>query len=92
MEPSQARKTKGGEDRVGWCATSRHWVVNATFRVVWGDQVVAREDDQWGVDGRYEGRLVEGALKPTCEVKRLWVMHLGDVEDRFEIAWGDTLP
>ena len=45
-----------------------------------------------GVDARYEGRLVDGALKPTCEVERLWVMHLGDVEDRFEIAWVTPFP
>ena len=50
------------------------------------------EDGQWGVDARYEGRLVEGTLKPTCEVEWLWVMHLGDVEERVEIAWGDTFP
>ena len=68
------------------------WIVNTTFWVVWGDQAGAADDDQWGVDGRDEGRLVEGALKPTYEVERLWVMHLGDVEERSEIAWGDTFP
>ena len=64
------------------CATSRHRIVNATWE----------SDDQWGVDACYEGRLVEGALKPTWEVKRLWVMHMGDVEERFEITWRDTFP
>ena len=52
----------------------------------------ATEEDQRGVDAHYKGRLVDGALQPTCEVERLWVMHLGDVEERFEIAWGDTFP
>ena len=74
------------------CAMGWHWIVNATSWVAWGDQAVATGDDQWGVDARYEGRLVEGALKPTCEVEWLWVMHLGDAEERFEIAWGDTFP
>ena len=63
-----------------------------TFWVVWGDQAGAADDDQWTVDACYEGRLVEGVVKPTSEVEWLRVMHLGDVEDRFEIAWGDTLP
>ena len=40
-----------------------------------------------GVDACYEGRLVGGAIEPTWEVERLWVMHLGDVEERF-----DTFP
>ena len=34
-----------------------------------------------------KGRLVEGAIKPTWEVERLWVMHLGDVGE-----WFDTFP
>ena len=70
------------------CAMSWHWIVNATFWVVWGDQAVAMEDDQWGVNVCYEGRLVEGALEPTCEVECLWVMHLGEVEERFDTSPG----
>ena len=38
-------------------------------------------------------RLVEpckGAVEPTWEVEQLWVMHLGDSKERFEIARGDT--
>ena len=50
------------------------------------------EGNQSGVDASHEGWLAEGALKPTWEVERLWVMHLGDSEERFEIAWGDTFP
>ena len=67
------------------CATSRHRIVNATFWAVGRDQAGAVDDDQWGVDARYEGRLVQGALKPTCEVERLWMMHLGDVVYRGEV-------
>ena len=66
------------------------------FLVVWRDRAGATEDNQRGVDARYEGGLVgppyEGAVEPTWEVEWLWVMHLGDVEERFEIAWGDTSP
>ena len=68
-----------------FCAMSWRWIVNTTFWVVRGDQAVATEDDQRGVDACYEGRLVEGAVKPTCEVERLWVMHLGDVVYRGEV-------
>ena len=35
---------------------------------------------------------VKGAVERTWEVERLCVMHLGDAEERFEIAWADTFP
>ena len=61
------------------CAMSWYRIVNATFWVVWGDQAVATEDERWGINARYEGRLVEGVVKPTCEVEQLWG-HIWEME------------
>ena len=88
VEPWKARKPKGGEDHVGLVRDELALDRKRDFLGGWGDQAGAA----WEVDARYEGRLVEGAPKLTCEVKRLWVMHLGNVKERFEIAWAGTFP
>ena len=45
------------------CATSWHRIVDATFGAVGRDQAGAVDDDQWGVDARYEGWLVNPHVK-----------------------------
>ena len=67
------------------CAMSQHWIANA----IWRDRAGTTEDDRWGVDVGYDGRLVKvrvkGAVDRTWEVERLKVMHLGMSDYRVEV-------
>ena len=36
--------------------------------------------------------LVEPCVKGQLSQPGRWVMHLGNVEERFKSAWGDTFP
>ena len=96
VELSKDRKTKGREDHLGFGGDESALDRKRDFL-----GCVERSSGRDG--GRSMGSRCplrrtgwlnphEGAVGPTWEVERLWVMHLGDVEERFEIAWGDTSP
>ena len=54
VEPSKARKTKGGENHVGFVRDVLTLGRKPDFLGCVRDRA---EDDQWGVDARYQGRV-----------------------------------